>query len=313
MSQRFQILSLDGGGLKGLFGLGFLAGWEQTEGRRVVDSFDLIAGTSTGGIIALALGLGYSAKQILAFYVDEALNIFPPSALASLKHVVATKYDPGGLELSLKHYFGDRKLGDSQVPLIIPAYYPKANDVYIFKTPHHRRLLNDYREFARDVARATSAAPTFLPAYKADSGIELVDGGMWANNPVMIAITEVIGNCLQIPIENVAALRVGTTATVPCVRNIPGDGGLLAMAKASVDYMMRGQERSASNMALHLLGDQRYHEINIAAAPGDFALDKLSEDLIGLGQNQWRSHSSNLADKGFLDHKPRVYTPCYKN
>src|SRR5262249_46460785 len=95
---RFQILSLDGGGLKGLFGVSFLAAWEECEGRSVTEYFDLIAGTSTGGIIALALGVGYSAKEILQFYVKEAANIFPPSALAGIRHWISTKYRADGLE-----------------------------------------------------------------------------------------------------------------------------------------------------------------------------------------------------------------------
>jgi patatin-like phospholipase/acyl hydrolase len=309
-SGRFQILSLDGGGLKGLFGISFLAAWEECEKRSVTEYFDLIAGTSTGGIIALALGAGYSAKEILQFYVKEAANIFPPSALAGIRHWVSTKYRADGLEIALREYFGEKKLGDSRKPLIVPAYYPKAGGLYIFKTPHHPRLRNDYREMIRDVARATSAAPTYLPAYKGDSGVELVDGGVWANNPVMLAVTEAMGY-LEVPQMQVCALRIGTTTTVPSVQSISDEGGKLGMAKAVLDYMMRGQEQSASTMALHLLGPQRYHEVNITAAAGDFELDRLSEDLIGLGQNQWRFHSSNLAEKSFLNHKPKEYAPCY--
>ena len=307
---KFQILSLDGGGLKGLFGVSFLAAWEECEGRSVTDFFDLIAGTSTGGIIALALGLGYSAKEILQFYLKEAASIFPASALAGIRHWVSTKYRADGLELALRQYFGDRKLGASRVPLLVPAYYPKAGGLYIFKTPHHPRLRNDFREFVRDVARATSAAPTYFPAYKGESGVELIDGGVWANNPVMLAITEAMGY-LAIPQECVCVLRIGTTTTVPSVRSISDEGGKVGMVKGVLDYMMRGQEQSASTMALHLLGERRYHEVNITAAAGDFELDRLSEELIGLGRNQWRLHSSNLADKAFLDHKPKEYRPCY--
>ena len=311
-AKRFQILSLDGGGLKGLFQASFLAGWEEAKGCRVTDYFDLIAGTSTGGIIALGLGMGFSAKQLLEFYVQEAHAIFPPSALPNLKHYVAVKYGAGGLETALKKYFGDKKLGESRVPLIIPSYYPKYSDVYLFKTPHHRRLQNDYRELVVDVARATSAAPTYFEPYAGNNGMELVDGGVWANNPVMIGISEAMGY-FEVPQANVAALRIGTTTEAISLNKHPDAGGLLIMAKAAVDFMMRGQELSASNMAKHLLGKDRYHEVNITVTPGDFALDKLSKDLIGFGQACWRTHSSELDDKGFFNHQPRVYTPSYKN
>jgi len=308
---RFQILSLDGGGLKGLFQASFLAGWEEAKGRRITEYFDLITGTSTGGIIALGLGMGFSARELLDFYVTEALAIFPPSALAGLKHYVSVKYDAGGLEAALAKHFGTKKLGESKVPLIIPSYYPKYNDVYLFKTPHHRRLQNDYRELVVDVARATSAAPTYFKPYEAENGVELVDGGVWANNPVMIAISEAMGY-FEVPQANVAALRIGTTTEAISLNKHPDSGGMVTMAKAAIDFMMRGQELSASNMAKHLLGKDRYHEVNVTVTPGDFALDRLSKDLIGFGQACWRTHSSELDDKGFFNHTPRPYNPVYK-
>ena len=308
---RFQILSLDGGGLKGLFQASFLAGWEEAKGRRVTDYFDLITGTSTGGIIALGLGMGFPAKELLDFYATEALSIFPPAALAGRKHYVAVKYDAGGLEVALAKHFGTRKLGESKIPLIIPSYYPKANDVYLFKTPHHRRLQNDYRELVVDVARATSAAPTYFKPYEGQNGVELVDGGVWANNPVMIGISEAMGY-FEVPQSNVAALRIGTTTEAISLNKHPEAGGTISMARAAIDFMMRGQELSASNMAKHLLGKDRYHEVNITVTPGEFALDRLSKDLIGFGQNCWRTHSSELDDKGFFGHQPRPYTPVYR-
>jgi patatin-like phospholipase/acyl hydrolase len=310
-TNRFQVLSLDGGGLKGLFQASFLAGWEEAKGCSVTDYFDLITGTSTGGIIALALGMGFPAKEIMQFYINEAHSIFPPSVLSGLKHYVSVKYDARGLEAALSKYFGDRRLGESETPLIIPAYYPKLNDVYLFKTPHHKRLQNDYREKVTDVARATSAAPTYFAPYKGDNGVQLVDGGIWANNPVMIGISEAMGY-FEIPQGNVAALRIGTTTEAISMNRYPDSGGTIPMARAAIDYMMRGQELSASNMAKHLLGKDRYHEINITVTPGDFALDRLSVDLVGFGQACWRTHSSELDDKGFFDHQPQPYKPLYK-
>jgi patatin-like phospholipase/acyl hydrolase len=310
-SKRFQVLSLDGGGLKGIFTASFLAGWESAQGRSVNTHFDLIAGTSTGGIIALGLGLGLSASEILKFYLDEAENIFPRRAFAEARHWLAVKHDAAGLETALAKYFGDRRLGDCTKPLLIPAYYPKLGDVYIFKTPHHRRLQNDFRELVRDVARATSAAPTYFDPFNGESGVELVDGGVWANNPVMLAVTEALGYFGKLPAQ-VAALRVGTTTEVVATRSLPESGGKLPMAKAVLDFMMRGQERSASNMALHVLSKHRYHEVNVTTAPGDFALDKLSEELVGFGRAAYRTHSSELDEKGFFAHTADPYTPCYK-
>ena len=83
------------------------------------------------------------------------------------------------------------------------------------------------------------------------------------------------------------------------------------MARGVTEYMMRGQEQSASAMASHILGD-RYYEVNPVVAPNDFALDKFSDQLRGMADHQFRFHSSNLSDKGFLHHKAGLYTPYYK-
>ncbi|NJK90495.1 MAG: hypothetical protein HC904_00890 [Blastochloris sp.] len=83
------------------------------------------------------------------------------------------------------------------------------------------------------------------------------------------------------------------------------------MAGPLINFMMRGQSQSASGMVTHLLGKDRYHEINPKVAAGDFKLDKLSHELLALADAQWRHQSSDLMDKGFFDHKAVPYTPSY--
>lgn len=333
-SRRFQILSLDGGGLKGVFTASFLAQMEEARGKRVTEMFDLVAGTSTGGIIALGLGLGLKAKEVLSFYLQEADRIFPKHMLANAKHWLAVKHDAVGLEEALKKHFGDRRLGDSICPLLIPSYNPQARELHIFKTPHHKRLQIDYREKVVNVARATAAAPTYFSPYQCDAGVQLVDGGVWANNPVMLAVTEAV-DFFQQPLSSIAALRIGTTTEAPAfgsastteiakVRILDritlglgvkkrSEGGKLQMAAAVLDYMMHGQERSASSMAKHLLGDQRLHEVNPILAPGSVTLDELSVELVALGKTLYRQECSDLDTKLFFNHQPQPYQPCYVN
>jgi patatin-like phospholipase/acyl hydrolase len=310
MRERFQILSLDGGGLKGIFTAAFLANWEEDTGTRIVDHFDLITGTSTGGIIALGLGLGLPAAEILRFYKTKAESIFPQGALGNLRHWFLVKHSPEGLETALREVFGDRTLGESKRPLVIPAYYARRREIYLFKTPHHRRLRSDWREKVTDVARATAAAPTFLSPHVKASGLELIDGGLWANNPVMVGVSEALGYFAK-PQDCVAALRLGTTYEVPSVEAFRSEGGTISMAAAAIDFMMRGQERSASAMAGHILGADRFYEVNPHAAPGDFTLDKLSEELVAIADLEYRFHSSNLEDRGFFNHLAEPYSPYY--
>jgi uncharacterized protein len=308
---RFQVLSLDGGGLKGLFTVSLLAKWEEEQKTRIIDHFDLITGTSTGGIIAIGLGLGFTAAQIKELYLKKAEQIFPPSAWGGAKHWVDVKYSNEGLRAALQDLWGDRRLGESHSRLLIPAYDPRFEGIHIFKTPHHRRLQTDYKEAAVHVAMATSAAPTyFSPAVK-DSGLELVDGGVWANNPVMLAVAEAMGYLGQEQ-KVVAAVRVGTTEEVFSSKSVRTAGGKALMAGPLIAFMMRGQSQAASGMVAHLLGRQRYHEINPKVAEGDFQLDALSHELMALADAQWRHQSSELMDKGFFDHRAAPYTPEYR-
>ena len=308
---RFQILALDGGGLKGLFTASFLAHWEKERGTRVIDHFDLISGTSTGGIIAIGLGLGFSAEQIKDLYLNKADQIFPPRHFANAKHWLAVKHSGDGLRAALQELLGERKFGESEKRLVIPAFDPAFRGVHIFKTSHHKRLQTDYKQSAVHVAMATSAAPTYLPPEVTESGLQLLDGGVWANNPIMIAVAEALGY-LEKPQCEIAALRVGTTEEVISLKDLQTMGGKLQMAAPVIDFMMRGQSQSASGMVHHLLGKDRFLEINPKTAPGDFHLDKLSKELLAMGEAEWRHASSELFDRGFFDHQAAPFEPCHK-
>ena len=207
---RFQILSLDGGGIRGVFSAAILAAAEEDLSVRLVDHFDLIAGTSTGGIIAIALGLGFRPADVLAFYTEHGPDIFRNRLrLRSALRWLWRKYDPSALETALRTKFSDHAFGESTKRLVIPSYNVGDDDVYVFRTAHAERLRRDYRVPAWKVALATSAAPTYFPACTQVDGLRLIDGGVWANNPSMVAIIEAIGT-LGVPANNIGLLSVGT-------------------------------------------------------------------------------------------------------
>ena len=165
-----KILSIDGGGIKGALPASFLAAVEEATGRRIVDHFDLIAGTSTGGIVALGVGLGVPAATIRDLYVERGPSIFGANAAEggfwnwakakgrAVRRVFRSKYRPDALREELVKVFEDRRLGEAGTRLLIPAFDPKGQGVHVFKTSHHPRLQMDYRMTAVDVAMATSAA-----------------------------------------------------------------------------------------------------------------------------------------------------------
>lgn len=217
---RFRILALDGGGIKGTFSAAVLAALEEATKCRCVDHFDLIAGTSTGGIIALGIALGMPAQEIVLFYEKHGPAIFPGSSLTTRSRgvfrqlFIGPKHSHAVLREKLALVLGDRKFGESKVRLVIPTYDAISGRNFVLKTAHHPRFMFDEAAPAVDVALATSAAPTYFEAapFPAHANSSYVDGGVWANCPVMVALIE--ATCfLEVPVEQIDILSIGTTTT----------------------------------------------------------------------------------------------------
>ena len=195
--REFRILSIDGGGIRGIFPAAVLAEMESRYlgGESVADYFDLIAGTSTGGIIAIGLGAGIPAAKILDFYVEDGRDVFPPRAglgkLWKARKLVTHMYDGEKLKKHLNLQLGSQTLQDSSSRLCIPSCDGTHGDVWVYKTPHHPDYQMDGSRRMVDVALATSAAPTFFRPLE-DGGYRLLDGGLWANNPIMVGVVEAL-------------------------------------------------------------------------------------------------------------------------
>src|SRR5258708_7100296 len=253
MQPTRRLLAIDGGGIKGVFPASFLATLERATGKRVVDYFDLIAGTSTGGIIALGLGLGFSAEEILSFYKSDGPKIFDTFGLfASLRQSRRSKYDPDALQQALSRIFQGKRLGESLTRLIIPAFDSNRGSVRVFKTAHQPRFEMDHAETAVDVAMATAAAPTYFPAHDMNRGATLVDGGVWANNPASLAAVESLAVLKWVP-EDTRLLSIGCTV-VPL--EIPADLGYVRDNLSIIGLLMAGQSSNSIAMASLLLGDR---------------------------------------------------------
>ena len=215
----FRILSLDGGGIKGAFSASVLAMLEEDTGHRVVDHFDLIAGTSTGGILAIGLGLGMPARDILKFYADKGPTIFPGTSLVTrtrgfLRQLFRPKHSHEVLRQALTEVLGTRKFGESQCRLVIPTYDAVAGRIFVMKTAHHERFKYDIDAPAVDVALAASAAPTYFAAapFPEHHHASYVDGGVWANCPALVGVTEAVGFLGQ-RLEDIDVLSIGCTTT----------------------------------------------------------------------------------------------------
>ena len=139
-----RILTIDGGGIKGVFPAAFLATLEDELGGPIGEYFDLIAGTSTGGIIAIGLGLGMTAKELLQLYRDTGAKIFQRRRFgARAIGLFRAKYTNAALRHTLVAAFGERYLGESGTRLLIPSLNLAAERVHLYKTSHHPKLVND--------------------------------------------------------------------------------------------------------------------------------------------------------------------------
>lgn len=301
----YKILSIDGGGIKGVFPAAFLAEIEKHIPGKIADYFDLIAGTSTGGIIALALGLGLSAEETVSFYEKYGPEIFKTRLLDRVCRKVPllnqvypirhSLYPQERLKNALQETFSNHILGDSKTRLLIPTLSLEIGDAYLFKTYHNKRFVNDYKMEMVEVAMATAAAPTYFNIYKAKNHVSYIDGGVWSNNPTDKAVIEAL-HVLGWPKEEIQVLSLGCTKTaLDCINSNPK--GKLQWVGSLVDIFHAGQSSAALGTATILLGNQNnLVRIDPIVAKGRFELDSAEKisALKGLGYSEARKELSCL-------------------
>ncbi len=297
---RFRILALDGGGLRGAFTAAVLAKWDDMlksgGGNDIVKHFDLVAGTSTGAILAIGLGMGLKPLDMLNFYKKEGPKIFPKDR--QLRHWVQSKFESGTLRATLQSILGDRKLSrDSCCRLVIPTVRAIHGEAEAIVTAHARDRTAFENMSAVDAALASAAAPSYFDEAAVPDDIatqSFLDGGIWANNPVLPAIAEAVRH-LKVPLDRIDVLSVGTMGnevdfTKPLVgekvawistalfrgglarSTTPLRGGKLAWAAASADLFFAAQEHGAAMLANSFLSSARHLRIN-QQTPTEIKLD----------------------------------------
>lgn len=276
-----RILSIDGGGIRGLIPALVLDRIEQETGRRIAELFDVIAGTSTGGILALGLVCPgedghprYTAAELADLYVDDGRTIFPHEHLARERQLIGPKYPSGGRDGVLGDTLGDMRLKDALTEVIVTSYDIERRRPVFFRSALAKRS-EDQDFLARDVARATSAAPTYFapvcierldphPAYV------LVDGGVFANNPGMCAFVD--ETTVKGSEERVLMVSLGTGVLT---RRLPYEDargwGLVGWAPHILNVVFDGVSDTVDYQLKTLLG-ARYHRFQVK-------LDKASDEM----------------------------------
>ena len=321
--REFRILSLDGGGIRGVFPASLLAGLE----RRYLDKqplaryFDLIAGASTGGIIALGLGAGLPPAEIRRIYVERGKEIFPPRSLGPvgavkgcirrLFNLCRPLYDRTALDRLLKEVFGDLRLEESQTRLCIPSFDGRHGDAYVFKTPHHPDFRLDGVETMWKVAAATAAAPTFFQPLP-DGGYVFVDGGVWANNPVMLAMVDAL-SCFDVARNRVSVLSLGCGAKTSRLNRTQIRGGGILAWRRVFDTASSLQSQNALGQAGLLIGAERLTRLDVpTTGRNPIELDDWRGAVAELPQAAEQvlaEHGDSIADT-FFRSPATQYQPC---
>jgi uncharacterized protein len=273
----FRILSIDGGGICGILPASILAELERRflDGAPISSYFDLVAGTSTGGIIALALGKGLPAAMARDVYIERGSLIFPPATAFGrltrrLWRTQRYAYERKPLEDELLRILGDCALGESKVRLCIPAFEGHYGEPWIYKTPHHRDYKRDRFERMKTVGLATAAAPTYFAALP-NNGYMMVDGGLWANNPVMNALVDALA-CFDLDRRQIQILSLGCGETTFKVDASKAIGGIWPWRDA-IQAAMRAQSLNALGQAFLLVGKDQVIRLDAPESANPIDLD----------------------------------------
>lgn len=326
MAGLVKVLSIDGGGIRGVIPAHVLAAIETRAGAPISELFDLVAGTSTGGILALGLTVpgsdgkpAHSAEELVGLYQQKGSTIFSRSIWHEIRAVgsaVEKKYEAEGLEGVLKEYLGETRLKDALTDVLVTAYEIEDRIPWFFSS---RKAANQagYDFAMREVGRATSAAPTYFEPARIDAANDrgywaFVDGGVFANNPSMCGLVEATSSYRAEHGENpdVLLTSLGTgVLTRPIHYEQAKKWGLVGWAQPIFSVVMDGVAETVEFQARELcrvavgtperfyrfqvsLADYGNDDMDDASGTNLLALQKLVEDK--LASDEWKKNLDAL-------------------
>ena len=308
-SEPYRILSLDGGGIRGLITTVLLERLE-TEVPNWLEKVDLIAGTSTGGIIALGLAYGLSPSDLRRLYYDQGETIFADSFFDDVKDVwglIGAQYDNRNLRTAMAAIVGDATLNDLQKNVLIAAFdldnqhADRAHRQWVPKFFHNFR--GDDSDGVRrlvDVALYTTAAPTLFPTVDG-----YIDGGVVANNPALAAIAQTQDSRCQIEerpqMEEIVLLSVSSGWRPNFIEGDNKDWGALQWLRPLIKIFNEGAVGVTDYQCRQILQSRYQRVLPIFPAGQGFGLDEWQrrdemiafaqrvplDDCVGWLQQQW--------------------------
>jgi patatin-like phospholipase/acyl hydrolase len=219
----------------------------------------------------------------LNIYLERGKRIFPPAAGLSkvsrkLRWVFKPKHDQGALKEELLSIFGDKVLDDAVTRLVIPSFEGRHGEPFLYKTPHHPDYQKDRHKRFAHVALHTTAAPSYYPGVE-DDGYIMIDGGIWANNPVMNALVDALA-CFDIAREDVRILSLGTGEATFTVDERARNGGIKDWAfLRSFNAAARAQSRNALGQTYLLVGKNNVSRIDVPESDAPIAMDDVTRSV----------------------------------
>jgi len=270
--RTYRILSLDGGGLRGLITARLLQRLsDEMDNAAWIKQADLIAGTSTGGILALGLAHGKTPAEMADLYIESGAKIFDDSIWDDIRDIgklVGADYSNRVLKRLLKKMFSDTTLSQLSNKVVVPVFDLDNEAADPSKRTWKPKIFHNFTGSdsdgaarAADVALYTSSSPTYFPS--ADG---YIDGGVFANNPSMVAVAQAISN-QNIPAERaklseIVMLSVGTGLSLKYIRGKSLDWGYAQWAKPLIDILMDGVAGISDYQSNQLLGE-KYRRLQI--------------------------------------------------
>jgi hypothetical protein len=307
---KYSLLAIDGGGIRGVIPARLLEEIEARMKRPICELFDMVAGTSTGGIIALGLtkpdadgeGPAFSAADLLELYVDHGRQLFPDSILLKIRTLgglADVRYPTGPLEDLLRDRFGGAKLSQAVTEVVVPSYDLSKPAPFFFKRKY------TLEDAAWDVdmwlaARATSAAPTYfepaaVPAFKDEGDHALVDGGVFANNPAVAAYSDAVelwrgpagGDDVEIHVVSIGTGSPPQThpehGGIPVAYEDAQHWGLARWAHPMLEVVFDGIAKAVEYQMVRLCrvhNALHYHRLQSTLPTADHAMDNASASNI---------------------------------
>lgn len=307
----FRILSIDGGGIRGVYPAHVLSRIEDSLNIDLLKTFDMIAGTSTGSIIAAGVASNIRANDIVGMYKEHGADIFkkrkssiPFEKLrALLQPMLGSLYDSHSLETVLTRVFNTTRLGEISKPLLIPATDIGNGNVHVLKSAYCKEFTRDTNVLVKDAVLASCSAPAFFDPHRVNTYL-LSDGGLWANNPALAAVIDAQKR-LGVKLEDIEVLSIGTGHAKTAYGLKKGRSWGFATGwkhKEFINFILSLQSESSLNYLKLQLNSKQILRIDFES-DSNLPLDEITavDDLISRADKDFTYQSTEI--KKFLTRK----------